>query len=336
MHFVNVSESTLQTILKYMRHRIIKPFLLKFIFVIIIVGLVYYLYSNIDILVSVFDATFLQAIGISVCILSSWFLNSLQILILIRKMGVKIGLWENLCLFIATAIGNYIPMKMGTIIRMRYLKEIHGFNYTTFTGLVWIRALIFFLTAGLLGCIGIIGLRLSGAAVSFVLFYPFLMMLLISGGFFIVPIPKFGQFNSRYAKHFQNLLAGIDALKNNRLVFFLNMILVLTQYLLLAIRLYFSFQTVNVNLSLWALLVLAPTTTLITFISITPGSLGIREWVIGLLSFGTGVDFQNGIFAGTIDRAFLMGYTFTFGIFALIYIHHRLSDNDLNKLGIEK
>lgn len=57
--------------------------------------------------------------------------------------------------------------------------------------------------------------------------------------------------------------------------------------------------------------------------SFCAGFTGFQDISGGL--FPVGIEFQNGIFAGTIDRAFLMLYTFIFGIGSLIYIWIRLA-----------
>ena len=96
--------------------------------------------------------------------------------------------------------------------------------------------------------------------------------------------------------------------------------LVFAQYVFVSIRLFISFDAIGVQLPIWAYVMLVPTTSLISFLSLTPGNLGLREWVIGTISAAIGIDFRKGIFAGTIDRAILMGCTFLFGSLALVIV----------------
>lgn len=74
-------------------------------------------------------------------------------------------------------------------------------------------------------------------------------------------------------------------------------------------------------------------TTLISFLSLTPGNLGLREWAIGIISFASGVDFHNGIFAGTLDRAILMAITFILGSGSLAYVWNRIETAESNVNG---
>jgi uncharacterized membrane protein YbhN (UPF0104 family) len=62
---------------------------------------------------------------------------------------------------------------------------------------------------------------------------------------------------------------------------------------------------------------------IVSFLTVTPGNLGVREWALGLVSYSTGYDFRNGVFAGTLDRAMLMTCTFLLGGFSILYIWHK-------------
>ena len=49
--------------------------------------------------------------------------------------------------------------------------------------------------------------------------------------------------------------------------------------------------------------------------SITPGNIGIKEGIIGLLSSMVGVNMPEAIFAATIDRVIAIIVTFVFGLY---------------------
>ena len=95
------------------------------------------------------------------------------------------------------------------------------------------------------------------------------------------------------------------------------------QFVILGLRLRLSFAAVNVELTATVLLVLAPTITLISFLSLTPGNLGLREWAVGAITLALGLDFNSGIFAATVDRAVLLVSTFVLGPGPLAYVWHR-------------
>ena len=55
-----------------------------------------------------------------------------------------------------------------------------------------------------------------------------------------------------------------------------------------------------------------------------PGNLGLREWIIGVISVAAGYQFDGAVFAGVVDRAVLMGVTLVFGAVGLSYLLLRL------------
>jgi hypothetical protein len=74
----------------------------------------------------------------------------------------------------------------------------------------------------------------------------------------------------------------------------------------------------------WVYCFLSPIATILAFINITPGNLGLREWVVGILSAGVGIAYAKRIFTASVDRAVLMLMTFTIGGLAAAIVVTRL------------
>ena len=294
----------------------------------IILGLVYYLWKHWRIFNATLDTSWYHIYGLVTCIFITWILNCIQVLLLLRQFGIKIGFWENMFLFIAMTLGNYLPMRIGSLIRMQYLKKVHGFQYIKFGGILAIRTLILIISTGILGCIGLVGLRLSGFPFNVYLLCLFISMVITSLGVCLIPIPKVEVSDNFLLKLWSDLLYTFKTFRSRPFLLSQILGLVLLQFIVLAIRLSISFDAVQVELSPWVLLILAPMTTLISFLSLTPGSLGVREWAIGFISLASGIDFSNGIFAGTLDRAILMICTFIFGFASLAYVWFRMKSSD--------
>jgi uncharacterized membrane protein YbhN (UPF0104 family) len=312
----------------------IKNFIKNIISLAIVLGLVYYLFKNWEFFNKTLDASWHQLLGLAVFILITWMLNSCQILLILSKVGVKVGFWENLLLFIATALANYLPMRLGTLIRMRYLNKVYGMQYIKISSIVGVRTFIFLASTGILGCIGMIGLKVSSEELNLPLLIVFVSILVISFGVYLIPVPRKNKTNNLFLKAWSDFLIGFEVIKSSPTLLWQNIGLVLLQYLMLAMRLFITFNAIQIKLSPWVFLILAPMTTLISFLSLTPGNLGLREWAIGIVSFALGVDFRSGIFAGTLDRAILMAVTFIFGSGSLAYVWFRM-ENAVSK-GKEK
>jgi uncharacterized membrane protein YbhN (UPF0104 family) len=294
----------------------------------IILGLIYYLWKHWEIFNTTLDASWHHIYRLVACIFIGWILNSIQVLLLLRQFGVKIGFWENMILIIAMTLGNYLPMRIGSFLRIQYLKKVHGFQYIQFGGILAIRILILIISTGVLGCIGLIGMRLSGFPFNVYLLCVFISMVIISLGVCLIQIPKPEKSDNFLLKLWSDLLLTFEAIQSRPLLLCQVLGLALLQFVVLAIRFSITFDAVHVELSPWVLLILTPMTTLIEFLSLTPGSLGLREWAIGFISMASGIDFSNGIFAGTFDRSILMVCTFIFGIASLAYVWFRMKSFD--------
>jgi len=251
-------------------------------------------------------------------------LNSVQILLLLRMERVSVGFWENLSVQTATILGNYLPMRPGTILRFHYFKKIHGLEYSRLGGIVALRLFILVTATGLLGCIGLGGLQLSDR--------PGVTLLwLVFGSMFAVPLVAWwipGRAirlpDNRIGRLAQKFLSGFVTIKSRPRLAIVILLLMLCQFTVLSVRLLISFDAIQVQLSPWVLLLMAPVAMLLSYVTITPGNLGLREWIIGFLSLAAGYPFDSGVFAGSLDRVVLMGCTFFFGAISTVWLWWRL------------
>lgn len=291
----------------------------------IVAWLAYYLATHWELFRASLDASPGQLGALAVCVLITWVLNSLQILLLLRLEGIRAGFWENILVQCGTQLGNYLPMRIGTVLRFRYFKKMHGLEYTRFGGIAVLRLVILVIASGLLGIIGLIGFNLvKGESVNgllWILFPGMVIFPLISWYILVrhlhIPGGRAGEFLVRF-------LSGFASIRAQPRVAGFVLILLLGQFAMLAVRLYISFDVLQVSLSPWVLIMLAPMATLFAFLTITPGNLGLREWIIGVLSVAAGYQFEGAVFAGVVDRAVLMGCTFFFGVFGLTFLLVRL------------
>jgi uncharacterized protein (TIRG00374 family) len=73
-----------------------------------------------------------------------------------------------------------------------------------------------------------------------------------------------------------------------------------------ALRITLSFGAIGIKLNYAMGLVLMPLSNIIGLASLVPGGLGVKEFIIGLLSSELGIDFTEAIFAATLDRMILL------------------------------
>ncbi|MEM1190291.1 MAG: lysylphosphatidylglycerol synthase transmembrane domain-containing protein [Pseudomonadota bacterium] len=284
----------------------------------VLLWLVWYLFDHRDLLAQAAKAPPRYLAGLALLILTTWLFNSLQVLLFLRLAGLRIGFWENLLLQNATQLGNYVPMRLGTVLRFRYLKTVHGIEYTRLGGIAGMRTVLLTIAAGALGCVGLAVLaREDSVSLNPALWPIFLGMIVVPLAIWWIAAHLTFSDQTWRGRLAQLLLSSFSALRQRPATALRILALLLMQFVVLALRLQISFTIVGVELSPWALLLLAPTGTLLAFLTLTPGNLGLREWVIGVLSLATGYSFTDAVIAGVVDRAVLMICVFILGSLSL-------------------
>ena len=294
----------------------------------IIAGLAYYLWENWDTFYATFDASWSQIMGLVSCIIMTWLINCLQSFLLYRHAGINVKFWENFIIQMAAIMGNYLPLRLGSLIRMRYFKKVYGLEYIKFVGVAGIRILIILLYCTVLSSIGLIGLKLPQYVFVWILLGILNTLIVIIIGSRLIKLSYRIDLKNKFIKtKIYEFFSAFEIIRSRPILFCQMSGLVMMQFATLAYRLSISFDIINVELSPWVLLILAPTTSLIQFLILTPGNLGLREWVIGVLSYLSGYNFSSGIFAGSVDRAILMMCTFILGSGPLVYVWIRATRN---------
>ena len=296
-------------------------------FALALVGwLVYYLVDHRDRFRSLLDVSWYQIAGISVGILVVWFISGAQTRLLLRTEGVFVGLWEMFLLTIAASMLNYLPMRVGTILQLRYLKVRHGVRYARFGSMTGVRLLLLVFSTAVLGLVGSLGMWLEGGRPSMMLVLVFSSMLTVSVVVFYLPLPIGAAPAGRLGRIWADFAHGVHEARSRRRLLSQVAGLILVHYLALAARMYLTFLAIGIEVSPWFLMILAPLTIVVSLTSLTMGALGIREGIIGYVSFATGHDFSAGIFAGADDRAVQLALTFSLGSVALLGIRRRLAE----------
>jgi uncharacterized membrane protein YbhN (UPF0104 family) len=271
-----------------------------------------------------FSGTLWHAALLALGVGATWVINSLQTLLPLRELGVRVGFWENLLLTIAVVFGNYLPMRAGSLMRMEYIRSVHGLGYLRYGGLLGARSLMLLWVAGGLGLAGALGMALAGRQVHGEVFLIFGSVLATGVLPFILPLHHMLPRSEMARRLASQLTESLELIRQNRRMTRLYLGLVALQLAILTARLAVAFDVIERHPPLWAYCFLSPMATILSFINITPGNLGLREWTVGLLSASVGMDYAEGIFAASVDRAVLMFMTFSIGGAAAMFVMARL------------
>ncbi len=282
----------------------------------IFVYILYFLGKNQALFHRAYAGTAYHLAALFVCILATWVVASLQTLLPLRELGVRLGFAENLMVTLAAGFCNYLPLRAGTVLRLEYIKSMYGMGYLRYGSILGARALLLVWAAGAMGLAGAAGMMLTGRAVRWEVLALYTVILLAGVAPFCIPFDRLLPSEGRLSRLGRELTQSMILIRGNRRITVLYLGLVVLQFVLLGARLAVAFSALGQFPVFWAYFLLAPLTTLLSFVDLTPGNLGLREWAVGLITAALGADYSSGIFASCLDLAVMMPMTFAFGSLA--------------------
>ena len=290
---------------------------------VVVVGFGWYLWHNRSSFEAVLEVSWPTIAGIALGIILTWVVASTQTYLMYRAEGVEIGWWENLMVALAGVLVNYLPMRLGTVVRMRYVKVVYGFGYARSVGILGIRLVLLVTATGVLGLVGTIWVWLAGGVLSFELAAIFGGLLALAA---LASFRSPSQVESERRRHriWNEFSSGYAAMRERPAVTAQVLCLILMQLALVAWRFSLSLKAVGANAPVSLLVILSPATTLSNFVALVPGGLGYREAIMGYVTMATGFEFNSGLFAGTVDRAVLMVLVLILGSASFFYVWSRL------------
>lgn len=269
----------------------------------IVAGFALLLWQRRQDLVSVLEVSVLDLFVLSMVVAVTWIVVAGQNFLLYRASGIPVGFWECVLLMAGSGFGNYLPMRLGTVVRAHYLKSVHGFRYARFGSVFGIRTVLLMGASGVLGMTATLVIARGSGRWSGELFLGFALLTAIPVCAWLVPLPPGPERPSRLRAVLHDFAEGARLLREQPLTSVAVTLLVLTQQLALAARFGVASAITGADLSPGVLLLLAPLAVLTAYLSVTPGGIGVREALMGYATFATGSSFSQGLYVGTIDRA---------------------------------
>lgn len=242
--------------------------------------------------------------------------------ILLRLLNTKVPLWEMTVLQNAARLFNYLPMKLGTVLRANHLKRYYGLSYLSFATMFMYITVLMIATAAILGFIalatgygfigyenqvlgGIFAILLTGSSLA--LFLP-------------LPVPTS---SAKVATIIRNLLAGRKTVSLNIKVVALCMAHLTGTFILSSIRIAIIYHSIGQDINMQGYLILGSLGFCSSAISFTPGALGMRELVLGCVSVLLGIPLEIGILVAVFERAIMLSWTFVVGGLCASWLWHK-------------
>ena len=235
-------------------------------------------------------------------ILSMLYTNGLVIKYLLEPFKIKLFFREWLGLSVITAAGNYLtPFRGGAIARATYLKHEHKFSHSHFLStLAGIYVIVFWVNS-LAGITTLGALYLLENKFNFLLFSAFLILFL-GLSLVILLSPRIRKTKLTIINKIIMVINGWNLIKKNKKIIFAVALIALINILIMAGIVFFEFKIIGKTLNFIGTLFIAINSTLSLFLSITPGSLGVKEAIIVFSARILGISPAEALTVGVIDR----------------------------------
>jgi len=239
-------------------------------------------------------------------------LNARIVQYLTAALGTATAFGDMVALHHVALLLNYAPMKLGTFFRADYLKRHYGLSYTGFASFFLYVTFLTSAVAALTGLIVLLAFYGLKGYEGRILAAAFALTVAVSLSFLLVPLPL-PKGEGLIKETLKKFLAGRRQISKEKKTIFTIAAISAATFILTAIRLAVIYNSMGKNIRPAGLLILGTLDFVVVLASLTPGSLGIREIVLGSSAVVLGVPLEVGILAAMIDRAVLIGYVFIAG-----------------------
>ncbi len=243
-------------------------------------------------------------------ILLSWFAMGLQNVVLLKSQNVGMGALESLLVHASTSLLNYVPTRLGTMFRFRYLLEVHGLSYDRNLGLVALRFGLLLTVSAIMAMVGLISLGLVSGVAEVAMMLGVLTLAGLAMALFLWRIGP-SRKDGMLWRLWNGFVAGFQEGRERKDRLAVLAFLILVQLVLGAVRMDIAFDIVGTPVDLPLLLVVSPVVVLLGLFSFA--SLGVREAIIGGLVAASGQSFTVGVIAASAERAALLLLCLTLG-----------------------
>ena len=245
--------------------------------------------------------------------------NTRVIQIFLNALEKKTGLAEMFKLNNAALLLNYAPMKLGTVFRANYLKRHYGLAYTQFATCFLYITFLMAACAAMVGLLAILSFFSIESHESKMLAAIFGAVLAGSLVFLLVPLPLPAG-KGRFAETMRNFLSSRRTISKHPGAILQACGFLIVNCILTASRLWIIYQSMDQNVHPAGCLVLGAIGFVALFVGLTPGSLGIRELLLGGGAVAIGIPLEVGLLAAMIDRGITLLYVFSIGSICAISI----------------
>jgi uncharacterized membrane protein YbhN (UPF0104 family) len=242
-------------------------------------------------------------IAIAALVVVTLALRSLANRALFTRVGIDAGVYDWFRLVTVSSFTNYLPLSAGMVAKAFFLKRVHLLPYGTFAvGQVALLVVI-------ISTNGVVGLATLGSL------FPEQLFGIIGIGFVVMMFAAAAMFlpDSALARLPRGMHAAADAAPAFRRAWPVVALLQVGILLASAAGLAIAFDMGESDVGFGACVIFTAAAMLTRLVSITPGAIGIREFLIGALAYLTGFELRDAVIASTATRTIEIAVIFALG-----------------------
>jgi len=269
-----------------------------------------------------------------------FFLNGVFIKIILGSFSKVISVFESVYVSVISSLGNYfLPMRGGAVIRSVYLKKKFSFPYSHFVSTLYGYYIIVFLVNSFFALIALlfITLRYGIVSVPLYIFFGglFLFMLILSLVHFPVEKVKENRvgFVNKVLKIFKEILNGWNIIVDNKRLLVSLILITLLAFVVHIFLFWIEFKALGIDTNFMNVVLYNCISGVSLLVSLTPGSLGIREGIFVITSDILGITSDQVMQLALLDRGVMVVTLIVlFGVFFILNKLNRTKNGDYRKV----
>jgi len=295
--------------------------LLQLVIQIAVLGyIVYYIFSRRVELGQLWNVDRIDIATVLVLIFVANIVRSYQLCYIAGNLDSKIPFFDSSYITMGSTLLNYLPMNLGTIIKAKVLKKHCSLKYAHFISVMGVTILITIFSGGLLGLVSTIISKPSLDTNNILLIGFFIISISIPIFLLYIPVSVISDKPGYIGTAMRDLILGFELIRKNGRGVLVLFLFTTTLLLLAALRLWICFKALNTPITIFGSIMFAVVSNILLIVNITPGSIGLREVLIGAIAQFTGLSFERGLFAASLDRVFSLVFTLLVGLPSLLML----------------
>ncbi len=296
--------------------------------IVILIFFIYYFINNKGDFLFVLSTPIKYLIVIAILYSVIFFLNGIFIKVILKSFKKKMSVFEAFYLSVISSLGNYfLPMRGGLVYKSVYLKKKFKFPFSHFISFLYGNYIIVFLVNSFLALLALFVIQSKLGVISIPL-YVFFGLLFVS--MIVLSVVKFPverikesryKFINRVVNIIKNILNGWNIIEDDKRLLFSLILITFAGFTFSTLLFYVEFKALGIDTNFVSVILYTCLSGVSLLVSLTPGSLGIREGIFVITSDILGITNEQVMQLALLDRGvMLISLFFLSGLFLIFKV----------------